>query len=94
MHPYKCFILLLECIKNYCDFFISFLKIAQSNNRITMLEIESTCENCNIKLPYDSAEAMICKYCVSLLKEICSICGSGFEKRPIRPSHLQELESN
>ena len=60
-----------------------------------MLQIRPTCENCNKQLPFDSKEAMICTFectyckdCVELLKEVCPNCGGGFEKRPIRPSHL------
>ncbi|NRD21832.1 DUF1272 domain-containing protein [Winogradskyella litoriviva] len=60
-----------------------------------MLEIRPTCENCNKSLPHDSSEAMICSFectfcadCVSVLQEVCPNCGGGFEKRPIRPSHL------
>ncbi len=60
-----------------------------------MLDIRPTCENCNKALPYDSKEAMICTFectyckdCVELLKQVCPNCGGGFEKRPIRPSHL------
>lgn len=62
-----------------------------------MLEIRPTCENCNKDLPYDSTMAMICTFectycsdCVILLKQVCPNCGGGFEKRPIRPSHLLE----
>lgn len=61
-----------------------------------MLEIRPTCENCNKSLPYDSDEAMICTFectfckdCVeNVLHRICSNCGGGFEKRPIRPEGL------
>tara|TARA_R110001583_G_scaffold183574_2_gene342235 strand:- start:555 stop:818 length:264 start_codon:yes stop_codon:yes gene_type:complete len=62
-----------------------------------VLQIRPTCENFNKSLPHDSNEAMICtfectfcKACVTLLKEVCPNCGGGFEKRPIRPSHLLE----
>lgn len=62
-----------------------------------MLDIRPTCENYNKDLPYDSTEAMICTFectyckdCVELLKQVCPNCGGGFEKRPIRPSHLLE----
>lgn len=62
-----------------------------------MLELRSTCENCNKDLPYDSSEAMICTFectfckdCVQLLKQVCPNCGGGFEKRPMRPLHLLE----
>lgn len=61
-----------------------------------MLEIRSTCEHCNKLLPYNSKEAMICTFectfcidCVeTVLKQVCSNCGGGFEQRPIRPAHL------
>jgi len=61
-----------------------------------MLEIRPTCEHCNKSLPFDSKEAMICTFectfckdCVeNVLKEVCSNCGGGFEKRPIRPENL------
>lgn len=63
-----------------------------------MLEIRPTCENCNKNLPFDSSDAMICTFectfckdCVdSILKQVCSNCGGGFEKRPIRPKELLE----
>lgn len=58
-----------------------------------MLEIRTSCENCNKELPNDSSEAMICTYectfckdCVdNILFNVCPNCGGGFEKRPIRP---------
>ncbi len=61
-----------------------------------MLDIRPTCENCNIALPFDSTEAMICTFectyckdCVdTILKQICPNCGGSFEKRPIRPENL------
>ncbi|MCK0107827.1 DUF1272 domain-containing protein [Flavobacteriaceae bacterium S0825] len=63
-----------------------------------MLEIRPTCEHCNKSLPNDSSEAMICTFectyckdCVeSVLQHVCSNCGGGFEKRPIRPKNLLE----
>ena len=63
-----------------------------------MLEIRPTCEHCNKQLAYDSEEAMICTFectfcteCVEeILQEVCPNCGGGFEKRPIRPTHLLE----
>ena len=63
-----------------------------------MLEIRPTCENCNKTLPFDSTEAMICTFectfckdCVdTILEQVCSNCGGGFEKRPIRPKNLLE----
>ena len=61
-----------------------------------MLDIRSTCENCNRSLPHDSSEAMICtfectfcKECVeNVLQQVCPNCEGGFEKRPIRPQNL------
>lgn len=58
-----------------------------------MLEIRTSCENCNKKLPNESSEAMICTYectfckdCVeNILFNVCPNCGGGFEKRPVRP---------
>lgn len=58
-----------------------------------MLEIRTSCENCDKSLPNDSSEAMICTYectfcvdCVeNILKNVCPNCGGGFEKRPTRP---------
>ena len=65
-----------------------------------MLEIRLNCENCEIALPNESNEAMICTYectfcedCVeNKLKNVCPNCGGGFEKRPIRPK--KELAKN
>ncbi|NNK61119.1 MAG: DUF1272 domain-containing protein [Flavobacteriaceae bacterium] len=60
-----------------------------------MLEIRPTCEHCNIPLPFDSEDAMICtfectfcKNCVQLLEHVCPNCGGNFVERPIRPSKL------
>ncbi|TXN36838.1 DUF1272 domain-containing protein [Flagellimonas hymeniacidonis] len=58
-----------------------------------MLEIRTSCENCNKELPNDSSDAMICTYectfcknCVDdILFNVCPNCGGGFEKRPTRP---------
>lgn len=58
-----------------------------------MLEIRTTCENCQKELPNDSSEAMICTFectfckdCVeNVLFNVCPNCGGGFEKRPSRP---------
>lgn len=58
-----------------------------------MVEIRTNCENCNISLPPNSEEAMICgfectfcKTCVdSILQNVCPNCSGGFEKRPILP---------
>lgn len=58
-----------------------------------MLEIRTSCENCDKSLPNESSEAMICTYectfckdCVdNILMNVCPNCGGGFEKRPTRP---------
>lgn len=63
-----------------------------------MLQIRPTCEHCNKVLSFDSEDAMICTFectfckdCVeNVLQHVCSNCGGGFEKRPIRPKTLLE----
>lgn len=58
-----------------------------------MLELRPTCENCNMLLPPDSLDAMICTFectfcrsCVEkILENVCPNCGGGFSSRPIRP---------
>ncbi len=63
-----------------------------------MLQVRPTCEHCNKVLPFDSEDAMICTFectfckdCVeNVLQHVCSNCGGGFEKRPIRPKKLLE----
>ncbi len=60
-----------------------------------MLDIRTTCENCNKALPNSSDEAMICSFectfcknCVdTILHNVCPNCGGGFEKRPTRPKN-------
>jgi uncharacterized protein len=59
-----------------------------------MLEIRPTCENCGVRLPPNSLEAMICSFectfcrtCVDeTLDNVCPNCGGGFTQRPIRPA--------
>ena len=61
-----------------------------------MLELRSTCENCNKKLPFNASDAMICTFeCTfcrdcfeTILKEVCPNCGGNFVERPIRPKNL------
>ena len=61
-----------------------------------MLALRPSCEHCNVLLPPESDDAMICSFectfcltCVTeLLKEVCPNCGGGFQKRPIRPKEL------
>src|SRR5215467_4611383 len=60
-----------------------------------MLELRPTCENCNVPLPPDSTEAMICTFectfcrsCVEkILDNVCPNCGGGFCARPVRPKN-------
>jgi uncharacterized protein len=60
-----------------------------------MLELRPTCENCNVALPPDSTQAMICTFectfcrsCVeNILENVCPNCGGGFCPRPVRPKH-------
>ena len=60
-----------------------------------MLELRPTCENCNVALPPNSTDAMICsfectfcRHCVeNLLADVCPNCGGGFCPRPIRPKN-------
>ena len=57
-----------------------------------MLIMKPSCEHCDVDLPNDSSEAMICSYectfcadCVSdVLGNVCPNCGGGFKKRPTR----------
>jgi len=63
-----------------------------------MLEIRPSCEHCDVNLPFDSPDAMICtfectfcKNCVeNVLQEVCPNCGGNFTQRPIRPATLLE----
>ena len=58
------------------------------------LELRPNCEFCDVDLPPQSQNAMICTYectfcadCVAHeLKNVCPNCGGGFEKRPVRPA--------
>jgi len=59
-----------------------------------MLKMKPNCEHCDLDLPNDSSDAMICSYectfcadCVSdVLENVCPNCGGGFKKRPTRPT--------
>lgn len=58
-----------------------------------MLELRPNCECCDVDLPPDSTQAMICtfectfcKSCVQgVLAGVCPNCGGNFQPRPIRP---------
>jgi hypothetical protein len=60
-----------------------------------MIEAGPTCENCNILLPPDSTEAMICSFectfcrsCVeNILANVYPNRGGGFCPRPVRPKN-------
>jgi hypothetical protein len=59
-----------------------------------MLALRPNCECCDIDLPPEAANAMICSYectfcrsCVETkLKGVCPNCGGNFAPRPIRPA--------
>lgn len=61
-----------------------------------MLELRPSCENCDVDLPPDSADARICTYectwCVScadgVLQGVCPNCGGNLVPRPIRPAAM------
>lgn len=63
-----------------------------------MLELRPNCEQCDVDLPPDSKEAMICTFectfCRSCaqdrFKGICPNCLGNFEPRPIRPKEALE----
>lgn len=58
-----------------------------------MLELRPNCGCCDVDLPPDSTQAMICtfectfcKSCVQgVLAGVCPNCGGNFQPRPIRP---------
>lgn len=61
-----------------------------------MLLLKPSCECCDVALPPDAPNAMICSYectfcadCVeSVLYKTCPNCGGEFAARPIRPPHM------
>ena len=58
-----------------------------------MLELRPSCECCDIDLPPDSRDALICTFectfCARCVDEVlggtCPNCGGDFAPRPIRP---------
>jgi uncharacterized protein len=58
-----------------------------------MLKLKPSCEHCDIALPPESDQAMMCSYectfcrdCVEqVLQHVCPNCGGNFVPRPIRP---------
>ena len=63
-----------------------------------MLELRPNCERCNVDLPPESTQAMICTFectfcrtCVEgTLAGRCPNCGGNFCARPIRPAAMLE----
>jgi uncharacterized protein len=61
-----------------------------------MLQLHPNCECCDLDLPPDSREAMICtfectfcaKCAEKVLNGICPNCGGELVRRPIRPPGL------
>jgi uncharacterized protein len=57
------------------------------------LDLRPNCENCDVDLPPEAPNAMICSFectfcsdCASqVLDNVCPNCGGGFTPRPIRP---------
>jgi hypothetical protein len=64
-----------------------------------MLELRPSCENCDVDLPPDSADARICTYectwcarCVEgPLQGVCPNCSGNLEPRPIRRPEMLDL---
>ena len=58
-----------------------------------MLELRPNCECCNVDLPPDSRDAMICTFectfcracAVTRLNGVCPNCGGDLQQRPVRP---------
>ncbi|MDH3440947.1 MAG: DUF1272 domain-containing protein [Gammaproteobacteria bacterium] len=63
-----------------------------------MLALRPNCEHCDLDLPPESTEAMICTFectfCRTCVETVyqgrCPNCGGNFESRPIRPAELLE----
>ena len=63
-----------------------------------MLKLKPNCECCDVDLPVESAEAMICTFectfcrdCVETkLNSVCPNCGGNFVSRPVRPANWLE----
>lgn len=61
-----------------------------------MLELKPNCECCDMDLPPDAHDAVICTFectfceaCASgVLGGLCPNCGGNFSPRPIRPASL------
>jgi uncharacterized protein len=64
-----------------------------------MLELRPNCECCDVDMPPESRDAMICTFectfcagCAQALDFACPNCGGELVRRPIRP--LQKLTAN
>ena len=65
-----------------------------------MLNLRPNCELCDVDLPAQSDNSMICSYectyckdCVKTrLNNVCPTCGGGFMPRPIRPKNAWRAE--
>ena len=65
-----------------------------------MLELRPSCENCDVELPPDSADARICTYectwCVTcadvVLQGVCPNCSGNLVPRPIRPAAMLAIQ--
>ncbi len=63
-----------------------------------MLKLKPNCECCDIDLPANSVDALICSFECTFCKDcsdehfqgICPNCGGEFVKRPIRPANKIE----
>jgi len=62
-----------------------------------MLLLKPGCERCDIDLPPDSPDAVICSFectfcsrCARTLGDLCPNCGGKLVARPIRPATLLE----
>jgi hypothetical protein len=61
-----------------------------------MLELRPSCENCDVDLPPESADARICTYectwcalCADgVLRGVCPNCSGNLVVRPIRPAAM------
>lgn len=61
-----------------------------------MMILKPSCECCDVDLPPDATNAMICTFectfCADCadekLKGVCPNCGGNFVSRPIRPAHM------
>lgn len=61
-----------------------------------MLELRPSCECCDLDLPPESADAMICTFectfcadcATNVLAGVCPNCGGELVRRPVRPAAM------